>query len=700
MRRLLLTAVLVLVAVSIRAAQPEGEQINLTAETQEWVENTWRGVGKVRITYQDVSIQCDSMELDRSTMELVARGNVVIDQGPQRLSAHEVRYNLRSKTGVFLEASAFMPPSYSFSGEVLEKLDETHFRLENATFTTCEPGERTPWEFRSASALIEIEGYGTFRGTSVRVRGVPIFYLPYLVWPVKQDRTTGLLVPSFGYSKRRGGYLGNAFYLALGRSWDTTAHLDLFTEGHAGLGSEWRWAPEADARGDITLYTLRDADTGNWEWKVNGTHRDDNVKGFKLLSEVHEISDIDFFQEFERSFDNNARRDTYTYLYLTRSWGPTALNLRADRRVTFLSSNDVYLHQLPEVELRVRPTRVGRSSLYWSLISSANLLNVDRGGEFRGTYGRVDVFPSVSYTLPGPAWLSMTPRVGVRGTYWTKRYAEGGRSFENQGVDRTYAEAGLDLVGPSFSRVFEASIGPYQKFKHLVEPRIAYSYVSDPGDTSRVPLFDEVDSTFVTHRARFTLANRLFGRGEAGSTARELASLELYQDYSFDEPLNFSSDRSLTSQYGPLGASLRVTPVLGLSVDTRVSYDTLFRNLRSTSLSAFLTRGGSSLNLTWYQGFTPSTGQRSSSQVRTAFGYGGRGKPFKFNLHLAYDIENQEFLQQRAVVEYEGSCWGIAVEYRDLRAAAFPTRDYRITIDFKGVGKLIEIQGGLSSLGQ
>lgn len=699
-RRLLLLATLLLATLTAAAAEPEGEQINVSAERQEWVDETWRGVGSVRITYQDVTIRCEEMELNRTTMDLVARGNVVIDQGPRRLAAAEVRYNLRSKTGVFVEASAFMPPSYSFSGETLEKLDETRYRLENGSFTTCDPGERTPWEFRVSSALIEEEGYGYFKGTALRVQGVPVFYIPYLVWPVKQERTTGMLVPSFGYSQRRGGYIGNALYVALSRSWDTTAYLDLFTEGHFGIGSEWRWAPEVGAQGDAILYALRDADTGDWQWKVNGAHQDDDLGGFRLLAEVHEISDIDFWQEFERSFDDNARRDTYTFFFLTRSWGPKVLNVRADRRVTFLSSNDVLLHQLPEIELRVRPTRVGRSSLYWSLVSSANVLNVDRGGDLRSTYGRVDAFPSLSYTLPSPPWLSVTPRLGVRGTYWTKRNTEDGRAFEDEDVDRTYVEGGLDLVGPSISRVFDTSLGPFKKLKHLIEPRVGYRFVSDPGDTSQIPLFDEVDSIVVTHRARFALVNRLFARGEAGTSAREIASLELFQDYSFDEPLNFGSTPDRTSQYGPLGATLRVTPSTGISVDARASWDTLYSALRSTSLSALYSRGTGSVNLTWYQGFSPSTGDRTTSQVRTAVGWGGRGKPLRVDLHLAYDVERGEFLQQRAVVEYVGSCWGIAAEYRELRAAAFPTRDYRITIDFKGIGKLLEIQGGLSSLGQ
>ncbi len=692
---------LLLAAVGFAGETRQEGAVTLHADRQEWVQGSMvRYEGDVEILYQDVKITCDVLELDTQSMELVARGNVILDQGPRRLVASEAQYNLRTKTGTFHDAKGAMAPTYYFTGAEVEKLDETHFRLKDATFTACEPedGKSPPWQFHVRRALLEEEGYGRFHGTAVEVKGVPIFYLPYLLWPVKTERTSGLLVPSFGYSNLRGTYMGNALYLALARSYDTTIYLDTYSKGDVGVGSEWRWAPEENAFGEIDLYTIRNRAKGAWEWRVNGRHRQDDFHGFRLLAEVHDVSDLDFFREFERSFDRNTMRSLYSYVYLTRSRGMYSLNLRLDRRTTFFSNSDIVLNQLPELELRVRPTRVGRSSLYWSLLSSANIFSVDRGGDLKATYGRADAFPQVSYSLPGPPWLSITPRAGVRGTYYTSRYSADRRSFESEGIDRSYAAAGIDIVGPSFSRIFNREIGPYTRFKHLIEPRFEYSYVSDVGDTSRIPLFDEVDSTLVTNRVRVTLANRLLARTTKSLGARELASLEVSQDYSFSDALTRSAAGDRTSQRGPLGVALRLTPVTGVYVDARASYDALFANLRSTSLSASLSHGPESFNLTWYQGYNGETGIRTSSQVRTAVGVGGGDHPFRVDLEVAYDVEQRRFQQQRVIGRYQGSCWGLTMEYRDLRFGTYPSRDYRISVDFKGVGRLLNIQGGLSSL--
>mgnify|MGYP007051340345 CR=1 len=85
-----------------------------------------------------------------------------------------------------------------------------------------------------------------------------------LLWPVKTERTTGLLVPTFGFSNQRGFYLGNSLYIVGGRSWDTTIYLDWYSKGYYGIGDELRWAPTEGAQGWITGYTIRDKDTGKW----------------------------------------------------------------------------------------------------------------------------------------------------------------------------------------------------------------------------------------------------------------------------------------------------------------------------------------------------------------------------------------------------------------------------------------------------
>ncbi len=694
-RMLAAVAVMVLLTATATAAELE-ERVVLTAESQRATETTWHGDGDVHVLYQEIDIRCDELDYVRSTGEVVARGNVVVDRGPSRFTAEEMRFNLLTKTGVFLNATAYIDPMYSFTGREIEKLDETHYRIDHATFTSCSTDDGSPpWSFNISSATIEEEGLGRFKSVAMKVQGFPVFYLPYMVWPMKQERSMGLLMPRLGYSNRRGFNIGLPLYIPIGRSYDATLFADYYSDGHIGFGNIWRWAPIRGARGEINMYAIRDREGEQTEWKVFGKHEQDDFLGFNLLAQVETLSDIDFWQDFDRTFDANTRRDLYSFAYMTKRFGPYSLNLRADYRQTFLTTTEVVLSQLPEIELRSGSTPLFNSPVYLNLISSLSYLRADRGGDLRGSYGRADLFPSLSYTLPGPPWLSVTPRLGGRATHYTQRLADNRRDFVDEPIERIYATGGVDIVGPSFSKVFEGGLGKYDKVKHLVEPRIEYLYLTTPTDVALIPIFDEVDSTPKdANMVRMVLANRLLGRDREGVGTRELGSLEIYQDYSFDAPLNFG-DGVLTSQWSPLGVALRVTPTAATGFDARMAYDYLFKSLRSTSLAASLQSRMGMANLTWYQGFNVRTGDRLSSQMRGLLAFRKAGVPLDVSVQLAYDIVNAEIGDQRYGLNYQGSCWNISAQYRDTKIGAFPTREFLIIIGLKGVGALPEIKGSL-----
>ena len=698
--RQILLVVLVLLFVVGAATAAEDERVVLKAEIQNATADIWHGEGSVHILYQDIEIHCDEVDYDNSSGDLVARGNVIVDRGPSRFTAEEARFNLKAKTGIFINATAYIDPMYTFTGREIEKLDETHYRVDHATFTTCSTDGHPPWSFHVRSAMVEEEGMGRFKSTAMRVKGVPVFYLPYMVWPMKKERSAGLIMPRLGYSNRRGFNIGLPVFIPIGRSYDTTIFADYYSSGFFGIGNSWRWAPVARARGEINLYGIKDQENDDFQWKIFGHHVDEDFLGFKLLAQIESLSDIDFWQDFDRSFDANTRRDLYSFVYLTRSFGPYALNLRADNRRTFLTTEDVVLSQLPEIEVRSGSTAIAHSPVYLNLIGSLNYLSADRGRDLKGTYGRADLFPEFSYTLPGPPWFSITPRVGGRFTYYTSQYeldetTNRPASFIDEPLSRIYGTGAVDIVGPSLSRVYEGGLGQYEKTKHLIEPRIEYRYLTTTTDVSRIPIFDEVDSTPKdASLVRMVLANRLLGRDREGVGTRELGSLEFIQDYSFGEPLNLG-DASRTSQLGPLGMALRLTPTPGTGFDARISYDLLYKNLRSTSLAASVQRPIGMLNLTWYESFNPRNGDRFSSQIRSLIGFRKAGFPLDATVQIAYDIVRAQLGDQRYGINYTGSCWNISAQYRDTKIGAFPTREFLIVIGLKGVGNLPEIKGSL-----
>ncbi|HQT95899.1 MAG TPA: LPS assembly protein LptD [Thermoanaerobaculaceae bacterium] len=698
-----------------------GEQVTIDAAQQQWVQDQlWCAQGDVQLHYQDISLRCDEVEVDLKTMHLHAEGNVILDQGETRMACDRMDFDLRTKLGTLYKVDAFFPPTYHFRGEKLQKLSEDKYHFTRGVFTSCDLTDKAPpWSIEVRDAIVQLEGYGHFRDATIKVRGVPIFYTPRLLWPVKRDRAAGFLVPTFGYSSQRGAYLGNSFFWPASRSFDTTFFVDLFTKHYLGLGQEARWAPAENAFGEIADEFVWDPGSKSWKWKANGKYNQLFPGGWTLHAELQQISDIDFFQRFEGTTNPTGSRTLYSYVNLARTWGPQALTFRIDHLKTFftdttgLTTSQVSLDRLGEVEYLLRSTRIGKTPLYVSADGLLDALQVNRSASLRGRYGRLDIFPTLSLLTPGFAWLNITPTIGARETYYTSQYSANDQSLVKEPISRHYGTAGVSIVGPSLSRIWARPDGT--KFKHLFEPRIDYTYISNPGgsldnpSSSPIPVFDQRDSVLVTNQVKWTLGNYLLVKtGPAGS--REVASLEISQPYSLSDPLTparttFDSATGQPGQplpaslKGPLDLWLRVLPVPTATLDTRADFDPVTHSLQSTSLSGGYSKGANALNLTWYSSYDP-TGQVTSSQTRLFFGLAPGNSHWRLESQISYDVHQHQLLEQRYVFRWRGSCWNAMFEVHDYRIQPYKTRDYRISIDLTGLGTFLDIKGALNSFAQ
>ena len=97
-----------------------------------------------------------------------------------------------------------LEPDVYFYGELLEKVGEDRYKITKGGFTTCvQPTPR--WELVAGSASINVGDYAILRNAVMRVKDVPVFYLPIIYYPIQDDdRATGFLLPTYGRSTFRG----------------------------------------------------------------------------------------------------------------------------------------------------------------------------------------------------------------------------------------------------------------------------------------------------------------------------------------------------------------------------------------------------------------------------------------------------------------------------------------------------------------
>ena len=694
----------------------------------------WEGSEEVVIEYQDIKITADAARYEFPTKTAVLTGHVVIDQGPIRLSGSRGTFRLDTKTGVLEEATADLPPTFHIVGSTIEKIGPATYRIKDGIFTACELPDPA-WSFTLSEATITLDDYARMKHVAFRAGPVPILYTPYLIWPTKEDRASGMLVPGIGYSNQRGAYLGLSYFWVTGRPTDQTIHLDAYTDGSVGGGWESRWRPTDESAGLFQGYVIRDQNAtvcvplseappngGNGpctlpngslgvyteqpetRWKLRLDHVSDDLPlGFRGVLNIRDYSDQQYLQDYERSFSLNSARQIVSRGFLTKNFGADSLNIRFERSETFYSST-VIQERFPSAEFLHRTARIGQSPLYLSLQSSLSALYMNRGRDFtRGTYGRFDAYPIVSFPFKEIPWLSLTARAGGRVTYYTNSVDGPGTPFTGDSFTRAYGEGGVSFVGPSFSRIYEGTLGPWDKFKHVIEPRVDYQYVSDVDDPQAIPAFDEIDSALGRNQVRYAIVNRLLARsaGMKGS-AEEIASLEIAQTYAFEFPQSIVPlPPSVTQRKtGPYEGILRIARPGLFNVDGRLAYDPYANQVTTASVTAGANWGPNYANFSWF-GARPvvtTPGQFfNSDQFRFAGGV-DLGRFFRLDASVAYDAQSNLVQEDRGLLTYKGSCYTVFLEVRQLRLPPNPRNDYRLVVNLKDIGTILDVNGSIDAL--
>jgi LPS-assembly protein len=712
--------------------------------------------GSPTLRWKESRFQADRIVL-REERYVEAEGNVLAVWSGNRIAGTRMTYDLERDQGVIEDAIGQVEPEFFFVADQVEKRGEDRLFLDSATITTCT--QPVPyWSFSVSSAKIRIDHYARMWNLRLRASRLPIFYLPYMVWPVKKDRSAGLLFPEFGSTRDRGEVISQAVFVPLGPSADVTLVGEFYTIAGFGGGGDVRFIPNREGYGNLSTFYIQDEveRKGRWRASYKQTQRFQN--GFRMTADINQVSDFDYFSDFERDIRLVSSPTIMGRLEFARNGKWTSVNVRDFRREQLVGNGTLVQQTLPEIEWRGRSTRLGKSPFYLSYESSLASIQ-QRGPTIDADYIRGDLFPTVSAPVSPLPWLDVNPQVGYRMTYYTQRRDPSTGEIVDGGLARGTAGGGLEIVGPKLYRIFKRK-GPdgEKQYKHNVEARVTYGFREPFDRTSEVISYDEVDLIPARNLLTFGIRSRLFakrpraaptpppGSGEAilmpdgeaspllqpeaalapvGSSftmpasetgpaeSVEIATLEVTQQRAIDDYLScadldgdgFAEE---LSRYSNVQITGRLNPSRALSFDLRGGYHALYRHLQDLSLSgnvrkrrarvgfSLVRREGRGCGVSGTEGF-PRDGD-DSTQLRLNTGLTLLGGKLRLDFDGSYNADpgpgTKSFPDRRLRIEYYTQCCGFLAEYLARDYTVTSRQEVRFTVDLRGIGKFLDLHHG------
>jgi len=691
--------------------------------------------GPVTLTSKETRIQADQLLLrDRRYIE--AEGNVLIVWGQNRVFGSRLSYDLEEERGTIEDAIGFALDEYLIVAETIEKIGERKLHLRKGIVTTC--NQPLPyWSFSVSSATLTLEKYARMRNVRLRALRVPVIYLPYLVWPVKDGRAAGLLMPEFHTTQDRGDVISQQLFLPLGRSADVTLEGRYYSEAGFGGGGVVRFIPNLKGEGFFNGFFIDDKVDGRDRYRADYRQTQEFRNGFRMVADIGVVSDADYFIDFERDLNVASSPDSQARLEFSRNGKWASLNVRELRDEQL--STGLVQQTLPEIELRGRSRRLGKSPFYLSFESS--LASIQQRLDttfFDADYLRGDVAPVLTMPWSPAPWLDITPRVSYRYTYYTQHAVNG--IVQDSALSRQLWSYDLEVVGPKLFRTFGKANGR-ARFKHSIEPKISYGFGESFDRSDEVLSFDEVDRAGGAGTAMtYALVQRLLARkpqkvpttsrvasdtiilpdgtvdeptdtpeedeppgqpaAEKPSIPVEIASLEIAQRRSFDENLSFADldgdgEVDSTSPYSSVVLTARVNPSQALSLDLRSGYDILFDEISDVSVSGGLRGQMASAKFSLVHRNGLAVNAEDSTQVRLLGGVRLLQDRLRFNVETSYNADpgdsGNHFPEQHFQFVYSTQCCSFYVERLTREFGTADTRrELYFRIDLRGVGKLLQ----------
>ena len=605
------------------------------------------------MVYGDTLLLADRLEMNTESGVGTATGDVRLSTPEDQLRASRVDFDLTSERGLVYDASGVIGNTYHVSGERLERLGPQRFVAQRGRLTTC-TGRVPDWEFRARRVRIGGGKYVTLQHPSFRIKGVPVFYLPYAVFPYRDERTTGFLPPHLGSDSNHGAVVRGEFFWAMTDWMDSTVGLEHFSERGTRPYAEYRYSLDPLSDGQIRGSFIHDRKTGDDLWQVFLQQRQTFGWGISGLTQLDLRSERDIQRRFARNIQQESRTQTTSFASLSKRFANGRVTLQAEAFEGIPDSgSDATFERLPSLHLEQFLTPL-LGLAYVSLSAAADRMRASTI-EDHAAVQRFDLFPQLSVPLRVAPWLQMTGSAGVRQTYYQREGAAEGEA------SRTVVDVRAAVEGPAWQRRYARNDGA---LIHLLATGLDYRYVPE-SDQDDLPAYETLDAiehvldpletlTLLdrigpANYVKLRLANRFFARSAAGQI-HEAAHLIVAQGFHAGDgrpgehagqmgPLDIDLGVRLW-QYWSLESMLRVTPQTGevRAANWRVAVD--------------LPRGRSL--------FLHSNYRRNPDVL---YVIGGVSVPVLKGLtagyNTRYDGSRGQFRDHVATLLYEAQCWSI-----------------------------------------
>ena len=664
---------------SVDTAIPPAEaDLEVFADDSEVTEGTLFFSGNVRVQQGYRYVTADEVQIDRQNETAVASGEVTLREPGVLLTGSEIRYDSISERADLTDAQYVLHTrQLSGTAAALTRQANGDIEITQGAMTFCAPDDPA-WVLHANEIEIDPDrGEGQAWGAKLKVAGVPVFYLPWVRFPVDSRRKTGLLFPDLGSDSRGGIDITQPIYLNLAPNYDALYRPRYIEERGLLHQAQGRWLSESIGYwdisggwiGDDSKYQDDNSNTDNDRWLIHTEHKGQFGAAWRTKINFSRVSD----PEYVRDIENNrlsAQRQTALQQLGRVDWLGESWQVRVDVEQFQSLADDIRndYQKMPQVTARYtgRQEWLGVQPLLTAQLSHFDSDSVRVTGQ--------RLYTEAGLTMP-KRWVAgfLTPTIKYRSV-----------SYELDDfplLEETSPNAGAMMASLDGGLIFERQtrLGGASMTQTL-EPRAYYLYSQYERQTGH-PDFDSAELTFsysqLYRDTRFSGNDRIDDANQLSlgvttrfinnDTGAETLSASIGQIYYFrDREVRLNPfDPDLEEHTSAIAAELTWSPSPQWHLRSSLLYDTNQNTFDAAYAQASFKPDAHTI---FNVGYTlreppPSLIDRPVTEQATASVYYPINDTWSVFGAYEYSLEASEAVESMAGFEYDDCCWRVRLLY-------------------------------------
>jgi LPS-assembly protein len=286
----------------------------------------------VDLTQADKFLSADKLTYYVNEERAIAIGNVNFINGEVTLYSDDMETNFKTSQKTLSQAD------YQFHGQggrgnadrVYDN-GEDLYELNSSTYTACPP-EDTTWALDASTLYIDnAEEVGSAYNAVLRIKDIPVFYFPYVTYPLTDKRKTGLLFPSYEMSDTNGFTITQPLYINIAPNMDATITPTYMQKRGTKISGEYRYVFDAGNGNLQAEYLADDKIRGYHRYLYHWNHNISFAQNWNFNARYNKVSDDFYFSDLDTPYgdrSDNQFLQTAKLSYREESWN-SELEVRA-----------------------------------------------------------------------------------------------------------------------------------------------------------------------------------------------------------------------------------------------------------------------------------------------------------------------------------------------------------------------------------